>query len=132
MQSAKNYKKFIIVLMFLFCSAGQAKEFNEKFYQSQWCNRWNGKQEVRLIDLTRVDCVTKNYAVEFDFIKKWAECFGQATHYGDLTGKKPACILIIEKPADFIQYYKVMPTFKKHNVTLWYMKSPLFYQNLKR
>lgn len=94
----------------MFALRVDAKQYNERYYQNKWCSQWNGVQEVRLIDFSRVDCITKNYAVEFDFVKKWAECFGQATHYGDLTGKKSACILIIEKPADFIQYYKVMPT----------------------
>lgn len=127
-------KKFILLLFIflIFSLQVDAKQYNEHYYQNKWCSQWTGVQEVRLIDFTRVDCITKNYAVEFDFVKKWAECFGQATHYGDLTGKKAACILIIEKPADFIQYRKVMPTFKKHNVTLWYMKSPLFYKNLNR
>ena len=124
----KKNRFFIIVLIFFIianCSVF-AKQYNERYYQNKWCSQWYGKQEVRLLDMTRADCVTKNYIVEFDFAKKWAECFGQATHYADLTGKNPACILIIEQPKDFITYYKVKQTFKKHNVTLWYMKSPLY------
>lgn len=123
----KKNRFFIAVLIFfLFCNCVCAKQYNERYYQNKWCSQWNGKQEVKLIDFTRVDCITKNYAVEFDFTKKWAECFGQAVHYSDITGKKPACILIIEQPKDFIKYYKIMPTFKKHNVTLWYMKASNF------
>lgn len=122
-------KKFLIVFVILICCCSafaKAKEYNEKYYQNLWCNQWHGKQEVRLVDLTRADCLTKNYAVEFDFAKKWAECFGQAVHYSDLTGKKPACILIIENKKDFVHYVKAYNTFKKHNVVLWYMKSPLY------
>ncbi len=121
-------KRFVVVFIIFFLQnlSVFAKEFNERYYQNQWCGRWNGKQEVRLVDFTRIDCVTKNYAVEFDFAKKWAECFGQAVHYADLTNKKPACILILENHKDFIHYYKASPTFKKHNVTLWYIKSPLY------
>lgn len=123
-------KKFLLFIIFVFLvlplPTEAKKLYNEKYYQNKWCSQWNGKQEVRLLDFTRVDCVTKNYAVEFDFAKKWAECFGQATHYADITRKKPACILIMEKPADFMHYYKSMPTFKKHDVTLWYMKAPNF------
>ena len=119
-----------IVFVFFVCNSVFAKQYNERYYQNEWCSQWYGKQEVKLFDGTRVDCVTKNYAVEFDFAKKWAECFGQAVHYSDLTLKKPACILIIEKPEDFKHYCKSKPTFVKHNVTLWYMLAPDFYKNL--
>ena len=42
----------------------------ESFYVSQWCRDDFGKQEFVLWDNTRVDCLTKDYAIEFDFAKK--------------------------------------------------------------
>lgn len=110
---------FLLVLI----STVEAKHLHpEKYYQNQWCNRWNGQQEVRQIDFTRVDCITKNYAVEFDFAPKWAESIGQSLHYARLTRKKPAIILIIEEPKDFIYYMRVKPLAEQYNIKLWFMK----------
>lgn len=118
---------FLLVFTSLKCDA--KRQYPEKYYQNLWCSTWNGKQEVELFDYTRVDCITKNYAVEFDFAKKWAECLGQALHYGDITGKKPACILIIENPKDYARLYKTKPTFNRHGVMLWYMQAPDYKEN---
>ena len=61
--------------------------------------------DKRFQDKTRVDCLTKDYAIEFDFAKKWAESAGQALYYGKMTGKKPAVVLILEAPSD-LKYVK--------------------------
>ncbi len=53
---------------------------------------------MRLPDHTRVDCLTKSYAIEVDFAKKWAESIGQALYYGIKTSKKPGILIIIENP----------------------------------
>lgn len=73
----------------------------EAFYVSQWCSRDFGKQEFVLWDGTRVDCLTKDYAIEFDFAKKWAESIGQSLYYAKMTGKKPAVVLILTKLEDY-------------------------------
>lgn len=119
-------KFFIFVFVIIICAQSSlAKHFYpEKYYQNQWCGKWNGAKEYRLKDKTRVDCVTKNYAVEFDFAPKWAESFGQAKYYAEMTGKKPAVILIIEKPSDWKYYNRLNSIARKNGVTLWYMKSP--------
>ena len=53
-----------------------------------------------LSDGTRVDCLTEEYAIEFDFADKWAEAIGQSLHYALMTGKKPGIVIIIEKESD--------------------------------
>ena len=125
-------KKILLSWLFsiiqLSCYA--AKLYNEAYYQNQWCNKWHGIIEYKLSDNTRVDCLTKNYAVEFDFAKKWAESVGQSLHYGMMTGKKPAIILILEKPKDYIYYNRLKPLCTKYGITLWYIKSPLFDEKL--
>ena len=73
----------------------------ESYYVKQWCTNDFGRREVILWDMTRVDCLTKDYAVEFDFAKKWAEAIGQSLYYAKLTGKKPAIVLIMESPTDY-------------------------------
>lgn len=73
----------------------------ESYYVNQWCTSDFGRKEAILWDMTRVDCLTKDYAVEFDFAKKWAESIGQALYYSKMTGKKPAVALILTSPADY-------------------------------
>ena len=73
----------------------------EAYYQNEWCTPDFGRKEVILWDITRVDCMTKDYAIEFDFAKKWAESIGQALYYSKLTGKAPAIVLILTSPTDY-------------------------------
>ena len=73
----------------------------ESYYVNQWCTSDFGRKEAVLWDMTRVDCLARDYAVEFDFAKKWAESVGQALYYAKMTGKKPAITLILTSPADY-------------------------------
>jgi len=73
----------------------------EEYYVNQWCTSDFGRKEAILWDMTRVDCLAKDYAIEFDFAKKWAESVGQALYYSKMTGKKPAVVLILTSIADY-------------------------------
>lgn len=95
----KNLILLLYILFFTF-PADAKRSHPEKYYQEQFCTSVGGQMEVVLSDKTRVDCLTNEYAYEVDFANKWAECTGQALHYGKMTGKKPACLLIIEKESD--------------------------------
>lgn len=126
---------FLLLAIFLTSNGAYcAHSYPEKYYQNEWCSRWKGLAEVKLPDKTRVDCITANYAVEFDFAHKWAEAIGQSLHYGKMTGKKPAIILILENEKDFKYYNRAKTITVDHGITLWYMKSPdyntVFVQNL--
>ncbi len=77
----------------------------EAYYVEQWCTPSFGKKEFRLWDMTRVDCLTKDYAIEFDFAKKWAESIGQSLYYSEMTHKKPAVVLILTNWTD-MRYVK--------------------------
>ena len=79
----------------------------EAYYQNQWCTADFGRKEAVLWDMTRVDCLTKDYAIEFDFAKKWAESIGQALYYSKLTGKAPAVVLILTAPTDYKYVKKI-------------------------
>ena len=68
---------------------------NEKYYQTIMCNKLGGKIEYVLFDKTRVDCLTREYAIEVDWAKKWAEGIGQSLYYASITHKKPAVGLIV-------------------------------------
>lgn len=73
----------------------------EAYYVSQWCRDDFGKTEFPLWDNTRVDCLTKDYAIEFDFAHKWAESVGQSLYYAKMTGKKPAVAIIMSDLSDY-------------------------------
>lgn len=95
---------------------------SEASYQTVWCKAHNGIMEYKNRDYTRVDCLTKDNAVEFDFAKKWAESIGQALHYQLMTGKRGKVVLILEKSADKSTYYKrVEALAKKYNFDVEYM-----------
>ena len=73
----------------------------EAYYVSQWCTNDFGKREFLLWDGTRVDCLSKDYAIEFDFAKKWAESIGQSLYYSKMTRKNPAVVLILTDISDY-------------------------------
>ena len=93
----------------------------EAYYVSQWCSDDFGKREFVLWDNTRVDCLTKDYAIEFDFAKKWAESIGQSLYYSKMTGKKPAVAIIMTSFKD----EKYIDRIKKtdENITIFKIKS---------
>ena len=71
----------------------------EADYVNAYCK---GIVEYQLPDRTRVDCLTDEYAIEFDYAKKWAESIGQSLYYSKMTGKKPAVAIIIKSPEERI------------------------------
>ena len=109
----------------MLCLQVQAKHLhNEKYYQNIWCSEHNGNMEVKLVDKTRIDCLTKDHAIEFDFANKWAEAIGQSLHYSYLTGRKAGIVLIIEKEEDYKHLNKIKPLCEKLDITLWEMRPP--------
>ncbi len=93
----------------------------EKEYQSVWCAQHNGITEYILDDKARVDCLTEDYAIEFDFAYKWAEAVGQALYYAAKTNKKPGIVIIIEKERDKRSLKRLEILTDKYNIKLWTM-----------
>jgi hypothetical protein len=120
-------KKLLFLTVLIVCILSipvQAKRLQkEKEYQKAWCEKYHGELEYVLDDKTRVDCLTKNYAVEFDFANKWAEAIGQSYYYAIKTDRHPAVVLIIEKPSDFKYYYRIKKVADFLHFKLWYVKS---------
>ncbi len=86
----------LIVLMLLLTLPVQAEKHKEKHYQELWCEEAENT-EVRLYDGSRVDCIKDGFAVEVDFSYKWADSIGQTLLYAELTGLKPAVLLIVNE-----------------------------------
>ena len=103
----KNIHKILFISLLLTIQPGWAKRlYHEAEYQKAWCDKRGGVMEYELPDKTRVDCLLPDLAVEFDFANKWAECIGQALYYSKMTGKQPACVLIMENGEKDLKYLK--------------------------
>lgn len=97
-------------------------QHNEESYQQAWCDAHGGVTEYENSDFTRVDCLTKKHAVEFDFANKWAESIGQAEHYGLMTGKKPMVVLILDNPEkQMVYYYRIKKLANKYKFDVEYV-----------
>jgi hypothetical protein len=93
-------KLVLLFLIFIALPVQAAHLYKEKDYQEVWCKKAGGITEYVLDDGARVDCLTDEYAIEFDFASKWAEAVGQSLYYALKTGKKPGIVLILEKETD--------------------------------
>ncbi len=113
----------IVFIIALDCIMGCARERavrNEKYYQDRWCAKQGGKTEVTLADRSRCDCLTAEYAIEFDFAGKW-EAMEQALNYARLTGKKAGIVFICRKTGDIkkIRRTKENIRFYKLPIRVW-------------
>lgn len=84
----------LLLLLLLLSSPVYAYTHYEREYINSWCSANNGIAEYRLDDRCRIDCLTKEYAIEFEFPYKWKESIGQSLYYAYKTNRKPAIILI--------------------------------------
>ena len=111
----------LAISIFLISCSSTPKKLNEKYYQTQLCEKLDGEMEYVLKDRTRVDCLTEEYAIEVDFAKKWAESIGQALFYADMTNRKPAISLIIgKKESRFLK--RLERVSKKFNIKVYVIK----------
>jgi hypothetical protein len=91
---------FITLFLLIFITACSSQKKNEKYYQTNFCEKLNGIIEYRLKDNSRVDCLTNNLAIEVDWAKKWPEAIGQSLYYSHMTNKKAAIALIASSKDD--------------------------------
>lgn len=110
-----------ILLLFLFLPSLASAEHlhKEKEYQNVWCTKARGVTEVVLDDKARVDCVTDEYAIEFDFAPKWAESVGQALYYAEMTGKRPGVVLILEIVGDERYLKRLQRIAERYRIMVW-------------
>lgn len=112
---------FIFILIVLSpCLSFAAHLYPEKEYQKVWCTLNDGVSEYVLTDKARVDCVTKDYAIEFDFANKWAEAVGQSLYYGVSLGKQSGIVLILENSQRDKKYLnRLLSVAKLYNIKVW-------------
>lgn len=112
--------RLAIILLLVTCFVSPALGL-ESDYVKAWCAD-KGQREYVLPDKTRVDCLTPEYAIEFDFAKKWAEAVGQSLYYAFMTGLKPGIVLILKTPHDRVFLDRLMPLAEKYGITVWTVK----------
>lgn len=115
-------KKLFFVVLMLVPTLVFATTHPEKFYQDKICEDMGGKTEVVTQTGTRCDCLTDEYAIEFDFAHKWAESVGQSLDYAAHFQKKAGIVLIMEGEAvDVEQLSELLWLIreKKLDITVW-------------
>jgi len=122
--------RIVTIILIVLISGGYAhaadkRLHKEKDYQKDWCCEANGIDEYVLPDKTRVDCVTDEYAIEFDFADKWAEAIGQSLHYARMTNRKPGIVLIIEHPEDKKHLEKLEPIAQEIGIKIWIIENEI-------
>ncbi len=118
----KKHLLSIAVICACASPAMAAHQHPEKYYQKLWCDQHGGVTEYRLDDGTRVDCLTKDHAIEFDFAPKWAESIGQAIYYGLKTDSKPGVVLIMEESTDQRYLDRLNKVATHQGITVWTME----------
>lgn len=136
----KKYKKLTIIFISIlligtssFCSTtnslngvqkpmirNQEHSYKEADYVCKYCT---GQIEYRLSDGTRVDCLTDEYAIEFDWAKKWAESIGQSLYYAKMTNRKPGVVLIIKDEKDYFYLERFKKVADKYGIKYWIIKA---------
>lgn len=118
----------LVIVLRLSAALGATRNHNEAWYQAEWCNSAQGRLEVVLEDMARIDCLTDTHAVEFDFGKKWAEAIGQSMHYAKMTGKRGGIVLILEAPADVKYLTRIENIVVTYDlpIDVWVVKSTAY------
>lgn len=111
--------KAIFILLLLPSISFAEHQHLEKVYQEAWCDKNGGVMEVVLDDKSRVDCLTDEYAIEFDFGNKWAEAVGQALYYAIKTEHKPGIVLILENENDMRFLTRLQAVADKFEIRVW-------------
>lgn len=71
-----------------------------EWHELDW-NKWIAAQcgyreSVPCADGSECDLLTPTHAVEIDWVGKWEQAIGQASHYANLLDKKPGIILLFK------------------------------------
>lgn len=100
--------------------AGIAHAQHESEYTRAWCTAHSGEQEYTLADMTRVDCLTKDYAIEVDRPERWAESIGQALFYAASTGRRAGIVMIMGADSDrYMRRLRMAIRAHELDITVW-------------
>jgi len=115
-------KRLLILIMLLLISAlccGQFIKQKEVYYEALFSKAINGKTEIVLPDLARVDVVTDTFAIEIDFAEKWAESIGQSLYYAHELNKKAGVLLLVNGNTEDRYVKRLLKVAGEENITVW-------------
>lgn len=95
------------------------KGFKESTYRDVINMAFQGVKEFRLPSGKIVDIMTNNYAVEVDYVHKWAESIGQSLQYAMESNKKPMIVFIYDYANDYTLLNTVFPLIKRLEIALY-------------
>ena len=104
-----------LLLAGLMLAAAPGYAERERDYRDKHCA---GIAEYRLPDRSRVDCLTDQHAIEYDFAHKWHEAIGQALHYAMMTGKRAGIVLIVRSQRDERHWQKLNAVIRHYELPI--------------
>lgn len=73
---------------------------NGAWYRDRWVKHHGGVAEVRLVDGSRSDILTDEYAIEVDWARNWPKAVGQSLWYAYQTNNKPGIVVNVRTDND--------------------------------
>ena len=111
--------RYALLTLLLLSTAAYAGK-HESEYTRIWCTAHDGEQEYTLIDKARVDCLTKDYAIEVDRPERWAESIGQALFYAASTGRRAGIVMIMGADSDrYMRRLRMAIRAHDLDITVW-------------
>ena len=120
----------------LFSIQAFSATYNEAYHVDVWCKdpknpifvtsiKKSGQVEAVQVDKTRVDCLTDDYAIEFDWASKYNEAIGQSLGYSLRTLKRPGIVLIMKSDSDEKYWNRLQEIIIRYNLPIqtWKMKA---------
>lgn len=93
--------------------------FKEKDYQEIVCNKFFGLQNHRLPSGKVIDVLCREYAIEVDYIAKWAESIGQSLQYAMESNRKPCIVYIYDSVQDRLLLQSIQPLLHRLCITVY-------------
>lgn len=108
-------------------NAAPATPLLEGPIRAKWCTDNGGSEKPTYLKNYEAypDCIVQKYAIEVDFIEKWAEAIGQSLAYAAMMDLEPGILFIIRRPEDYQQLRKFYEATKFINVHIrvWYWEA---------
>ena len=92
----------------------------ERFHADEIAAKLGGPTEVVLLDPSRVDVLTDQWAIEVDWAPKWAESIGQSLYYAQATDREPVAILLVGRSdSDSVYWLRAKAASASAGVHVW-------------
>ena len=101
--------------------------FKEIVYQEKAREIFKGVSGYRLPSGKVIDILSGVYAIEVDFVSKWAESIGQSLQYAYESGKLPCIIFIYDEIDNRILLNSIRPLLTQLNIKVFTMDVRTFF-----